>query len=287
MEIVSKLRRIPGAPKVANAALTFFADVFRWFLGPRSKHWNVTRDGIKYDLDLSEYVQIRIFFNSFDREDVAKLIAYVSEGDTVIDVGAHVGYYALNFARAVAPQGRVIAFEPDPVNVGRLRRNLALNGFTERVSVVESIATDNTSRAKLYLAPRGQSGGNSVYPAMAAADTFVECEATTIDVFCFDNGIACVRVLKIDVEGHEAAVLRGARSMLKERRIDIVMLEYRASWVTALESDPDRFDEPLKSAGYIRIDPKVIPAADNVFNLIYASPVRAGERSETAHSPEQ
>jgi FkbM family methyltransferase len=257
---------------LAIKAIHLAADPLRAIMGPRARHCHVTRSGLRYDLDLYENVQMRIFFDSFDRDEIAALRSYIRPGDTVVDVGAHVGYYALHFADAAGPEGRVVSFEPDPTNLARLRANLELNGFSERVSVVPAIVSEQPGTGKLFLARDTQSGGNSVYEDMAGTAESITCETTTLDAYCTSNGVDHIRVLKIDVEGHEPAVLRGAVALLRDHRIDVVMMEYRASWVAHIEKEPQRFDEPLTTNGYVRVEPKVLPAVDNIFNLIYVSP---------------
>jgi FkbM family methyltransferase len=254
------------------------AGLVRLAMGSRSDHVRVSRDGINFDLDLRDHVEMRIFLHAFDREEVATLSSYLRPGDRAIDVGSNVGYYTLHFARAVGAAGEVIAFEPDPRNVERLRANLALNGFTDRADVVAAVATEATGSMKLFLTT-GQGGGNSVYSDLWDTGASIDCPATTIDDYCSSRNIDYVRAMKIDVEGHDPAVLRGASRMLRERRIGVVLIEYCRPWLQRTEKEPERFDDPLVSNGYVRVDPVELPDVDNVLNLLYLSPEVVREKA--------
>ena len=247
-------------------------------MGSRSDHVRVSRDGINFDLDLRDHVEMRIFLHAFDREEVATLTSYLRPGDRAIDVGSNIGYYTLHFARAVGAAGEVIAFEPDPRNVERLRANLALNGFTDRADVVAAVATEAAGSMKLFLTT-GQGGGNSVYSDLWDTGASIDCPATTIDDYCSGHNIDYVRAMKIDVEGHDPAVLRGAARMLRERRIGVVLIEYCRPWLQRTEKEPERFDDPLVSNGYVRVDPVELPDVDNVLNLLYLSPEIVREKA--------
>ena len=73
---------------------------------------------------------------------------YVHEGDVVIDVGAHVGYYTLLMAQLVGKNGKVYSFEPDPVNFELLKKSVEINGF-ENVILIQKAVSDTTEKIRL------------------------------------------------------------------------------------------------------------------------------------------
>lgn len=130
-----------------------------------------------------------------------RLLAERAAGRLFYDVGAHVGSFVLSGHRAA----RIVAFEPLPRNLEFLRRHVELNGL-DHVTIVDSAVADRSGRAAFDAEPTGLLGR---LDAAGAARVNV----TTLDVFSGSPG--CI---KIDVEGAEAAVLRGAEALLAECR---------------------------------------------------------------------
>src|ERR1700716_3555273 len=88
----------------------------------------VVRDGIAYDLDLSQGIDFAIYLgNIYERQTKAALRKLVSPAALVLDVGANIGAHTLHLAHLVGPKGRVIAFEPTDYAFRKLSRNLEIN----------------------------------------------------------------------------------------------------------------------------------------------------------------
>lgn len=134
----------------------------------------------------------------------------VREGDVVLDVGANLGAYALLFGQWVGPSGRVYAFEPAPATRAGLARHVVLNGFAARVEVQAEAMSAGEGHAR-FLAD-GMHGDNRLIPA-SGGPSGVEIETTSIDAFCRRTG-RLPSLIKVDVEGAELAVLRGARQTI-------------------------------------------------------------------------
>jgi FkbM family methyltransferase len=145
-------------------------------------------------------------------------------GDTVIDVGAHIGLYSLIAAKRVGPSGKVIAIEPDPENCSLLQRNVELNKLTN-VTILERAAFSSNSKLKLYLPgkERGFTKLSTLMANRAVTENFLEIDATTLDYLMVMQGIAQVNWVKIDVEGAELEVLKGAAVTLSESK-DVALL---------------------------------------------------------------
>ena len=145
-------------------------------------------------------------------------------GDTVVDVGAHIGLYSLIAAKRVGSSGKVIAIEPDPENCKLLQRNVEINKLTN-VSILELAAFSSTSKLKLYLPgkERGFTKLSTLMANRAVTENFLEIDATTLDCLLVTQGITEVNWIKIDVEGAELEVLRGAAITLSES-MDIALL---------------------------------------------------------------
>ncbi len=137
----------------------------------------------------------------------------VTPGMTVWDVGAHIGYTALALGRLTGPQGRVYAFEPLPENLRRLRMNIAVNG-AHHVDARGVALSDRRGIARM--ARHASTLMASLTRATEGADAFLT-PTDTVDGLVA-QGLAAPDVLKVDVEGAEALVLRGARETIAAAR---------------------------------------------------------------------
>jgi len=136
-------------------------------------------------------------------------------GDVFIDVGAHIGRYAL---RAAAQGARVVAVEPDPSNFELLKKNVALNGFNNAILVPQALSAES-GLLSLRLAPRENTGTSMIQteaPGTSSneSERVVPVTGGTLDELVQSLGVTRIDWLKVDVEGHEVAVLRGARTAL-------------------------------------------------------------------------
>ncbi len=125
-----------------------------------------------------------------------------------LDVGANVGAYTLLLGRWVRPGGRVYAFEPAPEAFGGLSAHVRLNGLEDGVTCVRAAASSSTGTATLSV--DGLSGANRL-DASAGGERVA---TVTLDDFCRREGIR-PSFIKIDVEGAELGVLRGARETIR------------------------------------------------------------------------
>jgi FkbM family methyltransferase len=141
-------------------------------------------------------------------------------GGVMIDVGANQGFYSLLGSRTVGPTGRVFAFEPAITERRKLHRNLALNRC--RNVVVEPLAVGSEEgSADFYLCLGHQGSWSSLRePAadMTAKSQLVQVDITTLDAYSRRAGLEDIDLIKIDVEGGELNVLRGATDVLDRFR---------------------------------------------------------------------
>ena len=144
------------------------------------------------------------------------------EGDTVIDIGAHIGRYTITSSKQVGSTGKVVAIEADPDNFQLLKRNIALNNLTNVLPLNYAVFSTRT-RMKLY-EQSASAKYNSVMLARAAkTKNYVEVNADTLDNILKQNGINQVNWIKIDVEGAEFEVLRGSTKMLSGENVSLLV----------------------------------------------------------------
>jgi FkbM family methyltransferase len=150
----------------------------------------------------------------FETAEIEFLCKKISAGDTVLDVGANIGIFSMAFADAVDTQGKVLALEPLPQNIERLKNNLKLNHL-QNVQIFPVAAGQVNGKVKIHLANdlafasviavKGQHGNNLV----------MTISMRKLDEIWQQVGSPPVTVLKIDVEGGELEVLKGAEELIK------------------------------------------------------------------------
>src|SRR5919112_775026 len=149
------------------------------------------------------------------------------EGDIVIDIGAHIGLYTIISSKRVGAKGKVVAIEAHPGNFEMLNSNIKLNQLTNVIPLNYAVHSKET-KVKLYL-PSGESGFtkyNTIMPNwINTQEKFVEVNANTLDYLLQLNQIRQEEVnwIKIDVEGAEFEVLKGATNVLSKSK-DIALL---------------------------------------------------------------
>ena len=145
----------------------------------------------------------------------------VTPGSVVLDVGANVGNYSVLFGQWVGTTGRVFAFEPDVETCHGLRRHIELNGLARRVTPLQLAVS--SSKGEAFFATDGVSGTHRL-AAKTKNSKGHPVATTSVDAFCAEQGIRPT-VIKIDVEGAELDVLRGARETLKNTQEAKVFVE--------------------------------------------------------------
>src|SRR5215213_7698692 len=149
------------------------------------------------------------------------------EGDIVVDIGAHIGLYTIISSKRVGANGKVVAIEAHPGNFEMLNSNIKLNRLTNIISLNHAVYSKET-KVKLYVP--GEESGNTIYNTLISdratnEEKFVEVNANTLDYLLQSKGIKQEEVnwIKIDVEGAEFEVLKGAANILSKSK-DIALL---------------------------------------------------------------
>src|SRR5215218_5749286 len=153
------------------------------------------------------------------------------EGDVVVDIGANIGRYTIISSKRVGANGKVVAIEAHPGNFEMLKSNIKLNQLTN-VTPLNYAAYSKETKIKLYV-PDEESGYTIYHSIMSnyvftkykdkTEDKFVEVSANTLDYLLQLNEITDVNWVKIDVEGAEFEVLKGASNVLSKSK-DIALL---------------------------------------------------------------
>jgi FkbM family methyltransferase len=145
--------------------------------------------------------------DDYERFETELFKKQVKKGMTVLDIGAHIGYYTLVAANLVGENGRVFAFEPHPHNFAMLEKNVRINGYKNAI-LVQKAVSDKSGHIKLFLSEYG-----TLHSLLQVGKKSIVVEAVTLDEF-FDKDCK-VDVIKIDVEGAEMLVLLGGDRIIK------------------------------------------------------------------------
>jgi FkbM family methyltransferase len=201
-----------------------------WSSGGRGIAWEI--NGVSYRIDPRQRHRLG---QNYDAPVAAFLRERVRPGAVCIDVGANVGVYVMQFAHWSRPDGRVIAFEPNPAARTLLDRHVTLNGLRERVTVVPAAVGAQSGTATLYAADAdGMSRLAAPNAALAAQAVPLSVPVVTLDDYC-EREMLVPDWLFLDVEGFEIAALQGARRLITSRRsaLGIVVEMHPDVWDSA------------------------------------------------------
>lgn len=173
----------------------------------------------------NDYLGATLFYDGFESAERTFAENFVRPGATVLDIGAHHGYYTLLFSRKVGVEGRVVAFEPSPRERQRLALHLRINRC-KNVAIEDCALGEAEGMEQLYLANARESGLNSLRkPAVSARTELVSIRTRCLDRVLRERGIERVDFIKLDVEGAELSVLKGATELLHRRPRPIILAE--------------------------------------------------------------
>ena len=177
-------------------------------------------------LDATDLPQLFLLaYGEWEPETTVAIREHLRAGDCFVDIGANAGYFSLLAASIVGPEGRVLAFEPNPEARAILLRNIARSGY-RNIEVSPACCTDSPGRVRLFLNRSHNSGGCSLSSGNAASNIAIEVDAVRADsaILRLPKPPAMV---KIDTEGAEALVLRGMAETLRAQPAIILEIDER------------------------------------------------------------
>ncbi|MGQ0792562.1 MAG: FkbM family methyltransferase [Deltaproteobacteria bacterium] len=171
-------------------------------------------------------------------------VEYLKPGGVFYDVGAHIGYFSMVAARLVGDGGRVFTFEPDPDNASCVRRHIARNRLSQ-IEITEAAVWSGSGSLTFKRAIERSSrnmGAVDAEGVSGSSEGMIRVSAVSLDEFCRSHPLPSM--IKIDVEGGEIEVLRGATGLLTGKDKPVVLCEVHSS------ENLDAFQSLMRSFGY-------------------------------------
>lgn len=216
-------------------------------LVPHAGVRRATVHGYQMDLDLGEAIQRWIYMGAFEPTETALVREQLRPGMTFLDVGANVGYFSLLAASRVGPRGRVVAIEPSAHAFSRLNATVEANHI-EQVEAFQMGLSDAAGKLPLYVQD-DEDGFHS--PTMAeGGGRPVMVPVGELGIFLDEHRIESVDLMKMDVEGHEAHVLRGGREALAAGRVRSILCEFNGHWLERQGSSAEELYRLFAELGF-------------------------------------
>lgn len=231
-------RTLWNAARKRRSALPFEGD---WLLATRFNHY------LGRDLTLATFLA-----GTFDPNEFCFLHSIIKPGMRIIDVGANEGLYAIFFAAAVGPSGMVVALEPSQREAQRLEANVRLNRFDNRVRICHKAASDRPGLASFKVAGFGHEGQNTLgdfFWDLPTSDGVVEVACSPLDDLPEISDLEPISVIKIDAEGAEFKVMKGARRLI-ERDRPVVLFEVNEAALARQNASRSDLYQFFASFGY-------------------------------------
>lgn len=210
LKTYTKIPNFRGKNFIGQKLLKFLAP-------PQAKQEQKMLTGFRLQLDLRDRMQSVMFMKRChepETEMVFKEIAKTSQ--VFLDVGANIGYFSF-LVKQMSPHAEVYSFEPLPQNIEAYKKNQQLNQFS-KMHLQEVCVADQKGETEFLIPPKEESG----WGRMAHRDLFsgekIKRPVITLDQFCQEKQMGKVDLMKIDVEGYEYKVLKGAINIIEKDR---------------------------------------------------------------------
>jgi FkbM family methyltransferase len=237
-------------------------------------------DGINFELDLMEMIDSSLYFsNTFEEREEKLILSILTPGMTVLDIGANIGYHTFRMARLVQPGGLVYAIEPSSWAYKKLQHNASLNPNLNNIRFLKlGLSDKDIGRTNIYFQSSYRIDGHqNPLPE--------EVLLSSLDTVVSNENIQKIDFIKMDVDGYEGKVIRGAMTALSSFRPTILM-EITPSAMLSNGDDPEELVGALQSLGYRFETTKRIPIPNlsayynsiNILSMFLAIPQTTNSR---------
>lgn len=197
------------------------------------------------------YVSHGCLNNNWEPEESSLFYTRLREGDTVLDIGANIGWFTLLAAKAIGPHGQIHAFEPRPVTAKMLARTIAQNNLRSVVQVWQYVLSHAPGDVFLTWATNTENPGNSFVTKNPSFD-YADHEKVSVRAVRLDDLLPDVApdIIKIDVEGAEPMVFAGAKNALRRKKPLILSELYPEQLARVSSKTATQYISQMEELGY-------------------------------------
>ncbi len=203
-------------------------------------------------LYLDDWIPFRVFITgAYDFEALVEthMLQQIKKGMQILDIGANIGYYTIQFSSRVGNMGQVHAFEPIEYNHKLLSQNVELNSLTN--VVCNRLALSSKAGQQKIFFNASDNTGMSSFAQLSSQATAEVVTVTTVDQYLQSRAITAVDLIKIDVEGAELLVLQGAEQTLSQQNGPLLYIEINSYTLAEQNVTPIAIIEFLETFDYV------------------------------------
>jgi len=225
-------------------------------------------EGRKMFLDEHDSLKLSIYPYAVEMTNFFK--DNIKEGDVVLDLGSHIGYFTCLFAQLVGESGKVFSFEPEPNNFKLLKKNNEVNGYKH--VVIEQKAVSNVkSKMKMYISNSPKD--HRIYDSDDSRES-IEIESVKLDEY-FKDFNQKINLVKSNIQGADFAAFQGMKSIIEKSKSNIILaLEFNPAMIKGLGcGNAEDFLDQLLGYGFklhdLRWQEKIIPITKEKMLKLY------------------
>ncbi len=225
---------------------------------------------------------------TYEPETTRFLAGVLTKGDTFIDIGAHIGYFACLAAKLVGDHGRILCFEPEDSNYQHLLQHICLNNLRNVLPFRLAVGERNGT-VSLYV-NRDNEGGHALWDVRShffnvESRKHLETDRvplTTLDTALRQMSLNSLKAIKIDTEGSEYNIIRGGRELIQKHDVPYILCEVNRFGLQQMGTSESALRQLMSSLGYssfllvqnppffVRLLPTDFVDSQSVFNLLFA-----------------
>ena len=249
--------------RVARYIRRFFAKFVS-----RYKSNFVEIEGRKMFLDEHDSLKLSLYPYTVEQTDFFK--KNIKEGDIVLDLGAHIGYFTCLFAQLVGKSGKVFSFEPEPNNFKLLKKNVEVNGY-KHVTVEQKAVSDVKGIIKMYISNSPKD--HRIYDRHDGKES-IQIESVRLDEY-FKDFSGKINAVKSNIQGADFAAFQGMKSIIEKSKSNIILaLEYNPAMIKEFgNGDSEEFLDQLLDNNFklhdLRWQEKIIPISKEKMMKLY------------------
>jgi len=239
---IKELSNLFGIKKIFNKFPLFRTTLYKilWLFAPKRPRVINTQHGFKLlIIPRDRGVGFPLWIgHEFEPETVKIFQKHVKPGDKVFDIGANIGYFTMLASKLVGNAGKVVSFEPIPEFLEMLKFSANVNNFLN-IFPIEIALSDKPGEGIIYMDVENYGLASvSLYNVLKPKQKILKIKFTTLDLFVSENKIF-PNFIKIDVQGFEFKVLKGAVEVLKSPKLKL----YFEFWPRGIKNVGDEPEE--------------------------------------------